>query len=58
MRRTTGSRASAPRALAWVTPETSEADRAFVGTPRVHAIEYGWLASMGNAAARPSELHA
>jgi len=29
-----------------VTPETSEADRAFLGTPRVHAIEYGWLAAM------------
>ncbi|HET6704928.1 DUF6886 family protein [Amycolatopsis sp.] len=35
-----------PRALAWVTTESSEADRAFLGAPRVHAIEYGWLAAM------------
>jgi hypothetical protein len=35
-----------PRALAWVLPETSEADRAFLGTSRVHAMEYGWLAVM------------
>src|SRR5437763_15031604 len=32
-----------PRALAWVTPETSAADRVRLGSPRVHAIEYGSL---------------
>jgi hypothetical protein len=36
-----------PRAMAWTTPATSEADRAHVlgpgGGDRVHAIEYGWL---------------
>ncbi|VVJ23492.1 Uncharacterised protein [Amycolatopsis camponoti] len=32
-----------PRALAWVTPSTTAPDRASLGGPRVHAIEYGWL---------------
>ncbi|MEU8630943.1 DUF6886 family protein [Amycolatopsis sp. NPDC048633] len=32
-----------PRALAWVTPATTAADRAWLGADRVHAIEYGWL---------------
>lgn len=36
-----------PRAMAWVTPSTSDADRERVlgpgGGERVHAIEYGWL---------------
>ncbi|MEQ0561283.1 DUF6886 family protein [Amycolatopsis sp. NEAU-NG30] len=35
-----------PRALAWVTPETSEVDRVLLGTPRMHAIEYSWLTAM------------
>lgn len=35
-----------PRALAWVTPETSASDRARLGSPRVHAIEYGRLSSL------------
>lgn len=30
-----------PRALAWVTPSTTTPDRASLGGPRVHAIEYG-----------------
>lgn len=36
-----------PRAMAWVTPTTTEADRDLVAGPgggtRVHAVEYGWL---------------
>jgi len=32
-----------PRAMAWVVPSTTEADRALLGSDRVHAIEYGWL---------------
>ncbi|WP_412541321.1 hypothetical protein R8Z50_01520 [Longispora sp. K20-0274] len=32
-----------PRAMAWVGPDTSEADRLWLGAPRVHAVEYGWL---------------
>ncbi|HYS35538.1 MAG TPA: hypothetical protein VEO01_07865 [Pseudonocardiaceae bacterium] len=33
-----------PRAMAWVTPRTTTADRAVIsGGDRVHAIEYGWL---------------
>jgi hypothetical protein len=36
-----------PRAMAWVTPSTTDADRERVlgpgGGDRVHAIEYGWL---------------
>jgi hypothetical protein len=32
-----------PRAMAWVTPETSEADARWLGTRRVHVVEYGWL---------------
>lgn len=35
-----------PRAMAWVTPSTSSADRAWLGSARVHAIEYGWLEEM------------
>jgi hypothetical protein len=39
-----------PRAMAWVTPETSDVDRdRIIGVgcgDRVHAIEYGWLAAM------------
>jgi len=33
-----------PRAMAWLTPRTTTADRALIGGgDRVHAIEYGWL---------------
>lgn len=35
-----------PRALAWVTPSTTDADRTRIlraGRTRIHAIEYGWL---------------
>jgi hypothetical protein len=32
-----------PRAMAWVTPSTTDADRALLGGERVHAIEYAWL---------------
>jgi hypothetical protein len=36
-----------PRAMAWVVPETSTADREQIlgpgGGERVHAIEYGWM---------------
>ena len=39
-----------PRAMAWATPATSEADRAHVlgpgGGDRVHAIEYAWLGAV------------
>jgi hypothetical protein len=39
-----------PRAMAWVTPETTEADRAHIlgpgGGARVHAVEYGWLGAI------------
>ena len=35
-----------PRAMAWVVPSTTDADRAWLGTGRVHAIEYGWLEEM------------
>jgi hypothetical protein len=39
-----------PRAMAWVTPETSDMDRdRIIGVGcgrRVHAIEYGWLEAM------------
>ncbi|MEU5258567.1 DUF6886 family protein [Amycolatopsis sp. NPDC021455] len=35
-----------PRAMAWVVPGTSSADRAWLGADRVHAIEYGWLEAM------------
>jgi hypothetical protein len=39
-----------PRAMAWVTPSTSEADRERIigtgGGDRVHAIEYDWLDAM------------
>ncbi|MBS2552287.1 hypothetical protein KGQ19_36070 [Catenulispora sp. NL8] len=46
-----------PRALAWVTPETTDADRERIIGPggglRVHAVEYGWLERM-----RTTELYA
>lgn len=46
-----------PRALAWVTPETTEEDRERIIGPggglRVHAVEYGWLEQM-----RTTELYA
>jgi hypothetical protein len=35
-----------PRAMAWVVPATTEADRAWLGAERVHVIEYGWLTAM------------
>ncbi len=38
-----------PRALAWVTPSTTDNDRGRIlsaGRTRVHAVEYGWLESM------------
>ncbi|WP_410617348.1 DUF6886 family protein [Amycolatopsis sp. lyj-109] len=35
-----------PRVLAWVTSETSAADRVRLGSHRVHAIEYSWLPAM------------
>ena len=39
-----------PRAMAWVTPTTTDADRERIigagGGTRVHAIEYRWLAAM------------
>ncbi|WP_206784246.1 DUF6886 family protein [Amycolatopsis sp. MtRt-6] len=35
-----------PRALAWVVPSATEADRAWLGADRTHAVEYGWLAAM------------
>ena len=46
-----------PRALAWVTPATTEEDRERIIGPggglRVHAVEYGWLERM-----RSVELYA
>ena len=46
-----------PRAMAWVTPDTTEEDRERVigpgGGMRVHAVEYGWLPAM-----RSVELYA
>jgi hypothetical protein len=46
-----------PRAMAWVEPHTTDADRdRIVGAgcgQRVHAVEYGWLAAM-----RTVELYA
>lgn len=39
-----------PRAMAWVTPATTDSDRDLVlgpgGGRRVHAIEYGWLEAL------------
>ncbi|MFJ7211098.1 DUF6886 family protein [Amycolatopsis sp. NPDC098790] len=35
-----------PRAMAWVVPSTTPADRTWLGSDRVHAIEYEWLAAM------------
>ncbi|WP_380635156.1 DUF6886 family protein [Saccharothrix lopnurensis] len=32
-----------PRAMAWAEATTDADDRAWLGSPRVHAIEYGWL---------------
>lgn len=46
-----------PRAMAWVTPETTDEDRLRIlgpgGGARVHAVEYGWLEAM-----RTVELYA
>lgn len=46
-----------PRALAWVTPATTEEDRERIIGPggglRVHAVEYGWLERI-----RTAELYA
>jgi hypothetical protein len=46
-----------PRAMAWVTPETTGEDRERIvgpgGGTRVHAVEYGWLERM-----RTVELYA
>jgi hypothetical protein len=46
-----------PRAMAWVTPDTTEEDRERIigpgGGVRVHAVEYGWLEAM-----RSVELYA
>ena len=42
-----------PRAMAWVTPETTDADRELIVGPgcgeRVHAVEYGWLDAVRTA---------
>ncbi|MGY0237042.1 DUF6886 family protein [Longispora urticae] len=35
-----------PRAMAWVGPDTSAADRHWLGSARVHAVEYGWLSQI------------
>jgi hypothetical protein len=35
-----------PRALAWTVSETTSTDRSWLGSPRVHAIEYGWLSAL------------
>jgi hypothetical protein len=39
-----------PRAMAWVEPSTTDADRELIlgpgGGTRVHAVEYGWLEAM------------
>ena len=39
-----------PRAMAWVTPTATDADRSRIlgpgGETRVHAIEYGWLEAL------------
>ena len=35
-----------PRALAWTVPETTSTDRSWLGSSRVHAIEYGWLPAL------------
>ncbi|MEU8229983.1 DUF6886 family protein [Actinoplanes sp. NPDC048967] len=35
-----------PRVLAWTGPETTAADRRWLGDRRVHAIEYGWLPAL------------
>ena len=46
-----------PRAMAWVTPDTTDEDRERIIGPggglRVHAVEYGWLERM-----RTVELYA
>jgi hypothetical protein len=42
-----------PRAMAWVTPTTTAADRHRIlspGSTRIHAVEYGWLEAMGTVA--------
>src|SRR5258705_10881832 len=45
-----------PRAMAWTTPDTSEADRERIigpgGGERLHAIEYRWLEPMRRPAVR------
>lgn len=42
-----------PRAMAWVTPSTTEADRERIigpgGGERVHAVEYSWLDALRTA---------
>ncbi|MFI9007661.1 DUF6886 family protein [Actinosynnema sp. NPDC053489] len=38
-----------PRAMAWVEPTTITEDRAWLGTDRVHVIEYGWLRRLQTA---------
>ncbi|WP_439385157.1 DUF6886 family protein [Amycolatopsis lexingtonensis] len=35
-----------PRVLAWPVETTSAADRSWLGSARVHAIEYGWLPAL------------
>ncbi|GAA4892830.1 hypothetical protein LX16_1944 [Stackebrandtia albiflava] len=40
-----------PRAMAWAEPDTTPADRDRLlgpGAPRVHTVEYGWLAAMAD----------
>ncbi|WP_370969772.1 DUF6886 family protein [Amycolatopsis sp. cg9] len=38
-----------PRALAWRVEATTPSDRAWLGSARVHAIEYGWLSAVRSA---------
>ncbi|GGP53774.1 DUF6886 family protein [Saccharothrix coeruleofusca] len=38
-----------PRAMAWVEPTTTEADRAWLGAGRVHVVEYRWLPALLSA---------
>ncbi|WP_086829643.1 DUF6886 family protein [Allokutzneria sp. NRRL B-24872] len=35
-----------PRAMAWRTPSSTVDDGAWLGSARVHAVEYGWLEAM------------
>ncbi|MBW4722127.1 DUF6886 family protein [Saccharothrix obliqua] len=39
-----------PRAMAWAGDRTTDADRAWLGPHRVHAVEYGWLDRMRDVA--------